>query len=602
MLKTILTSLFLLSPRQRWAVGLLATATLASNALDILALSLLSLVGTTAVGGDVSDFFPWLSSLDPIDTLILLLSVIACLFVLKTVTGIALARVRQRYLAGLEVHYSGKIAKQLLSSEFDGLKGKSRADLEWAILRSSSIAFGSVLGQALQLFAEASLAILIVLVFFLTDWLSAIIVILYFGLVLALFQMVTRAKGSRTGAEFTSGSVGVSRSISDIVTAFREISVQGKMERFVVRMLAFRSQVAHAQAVNVFLQSIPRLVVELALIVGGIGFVAFQYGMSEGDPDLTVISIFIFGSLRMMSALLPLYRAYMQLRHEGALAQSGQDLVQKTIQAGQRVTLDVGPDSDARHYFPLLAGPPAVSVQEVTFKFADEISDIPTLNRVSFDVPGGAFAAIIGPSGAGKSTLVDLLLGLHRPTLGSIKIDDLSPMEFRSTAIGAIGYVPQKPGVVTGTIRENIALGVPQDSIDDQALDEAIKVAQLEKFIADTEGGLESSLGEHLDNLSGGQIQRIGLARALYHRPKLLVLDEATSALDPETESSIAASIDDLPYKPTIIVVAHRLSTVKNADIVFVLDNGAITASGTLRELEQTVPLVRKFISLMTID
>jgi ATP-binding cassette subfamily C protein len=217
-------------------------------------------------------------------------------------------------------------------------------------------------------------------------------------------------------------------------------------------------------------------------------------------------------------------------------------------------------------------------------------------------IPAGSQAAFIGPSGAGKSTLADLILGLLRPSSGKVLMDGLDLVEWLDKNPGSVGYVPQKPGMVSGTIRENIALGLPQKDVDTQKLNKAISDAHLTALVESLPEGIETNIGKHKDELSGGQLQRIGLARALYSEPSLLIMDEATSALDAESENEINKALTRMRGKVTVILIAHRLNTVQRSDAVFLIEQGNVTASGTFPELLKSNLTVKKLADLMAID
>lgn len=221
------------------------------------------------------------------------------------------------------------------------------------------------------------------------------------------------------------------------------------------------------------------------------------------------------------------------------------------------------------------------------------------ISQVTIKIPFGKFVAVVGPSGAGKTTFIDVLLGVLNADEGSVLISGVSPREAVSKWPGAIAYVPQDIVISSGTLRENVALGYPAEAASDELVMSAIKVAQLERFIVDSPLGLDTNVGERGSKLSGGQRQRLGIARAMFTKPHLLVLDEATSSLDAETEASISSAINDLRGSTTIVMIAHRLSTVRNADVVVYLDSGKVIATGTFEEVRNTVPDFERQAKLM---
>jgi ATP-binding cassette subfamily C protein len=241
-----------------------------------------------------------------------------------------------------------------------------------------------------------------------------------------------------------------------------------------------------------------------------------------------------------------------------------------------------------------------VSVSEVYFGYSNSAGDV--LQNINLVIPAGSQAALIGPSGAGKSTLADIILGLVTPDQGKIELAGVGAADLIQSQPGLLGYVPQKPGMVSGSIAQNVALGVDVDEIDQQRLSKAISDAHLMGLVESLPNGINTDIGKRKDELSGGQLQRIGLARALYTQPKLLVMDEATSALDAESENEINKALDDLRGKVTVILIAHRLNTVQRSDIVFLMEEGKITDSGTFPELLKKNKTVQNLAQLMSID
>jgi ATP-binding cassette subfamily C protein len=237
--------------------------------------------------------------------------------------------------------------------------------------------------------------------------------------------------------------------------------------------------------------------------------------------------------------------------------------------------------------------------ENVTFSYPDSSS--PALVNLNFTIEPGSQTALMGPSGAGKSTIADMLCLLLAPTSGRVLQITDSPKIERSIG-GRVSYVPQKPGMISGTILENVALGYEPESVDREEVISALQAAHLGTLIKELPEGIDTSLGKLKDSLSGGQMQRLGLARAIYSKPNLLVMDEATSALDAESESEIQKTLEEMRGRVTVVVIAHRLNTIQHADKVILLEDGKVSDSGTFKELIARNPSVEKVVDLMRID
>jgi ABC-type multidrug transport system fused ATPase/permease subunit len=211
------------------------------------------------------------------------------------------------------------------------------------------------------------------------------------------------------------------------------------------------------------------------------------------------------------------------------------------------------------------------------------------IEGINLVIEEGKYLAIVGPSGSGKTTLVDLILGILRPLSGSVQIGGVAPWDLISTRPGLIAYVPQDVMIINGTIRDNIAMGYNVDQFTDVDFEDAVRLSQLTQLIDSLPDGLDSALADKGSNLSGGQRQRIGIARALFTKPKILILDEATSSLDGSTEAGISDSLYSLRGEITVIVIAHRLSSIMKADEIIYIESGKILASGDFDQLRKLV-------------
>jgi ABC-type bacteriocin/lantibiotic exporter with double-glycine peptidase domain len=228
---------------------------------------------------------------------------------------------------------------------------------------------------------------------------------------------------------------------------------------------------------------------------------------------------------------------------------------------------------------------PRVKLENLKFTYTDAIDW--TIQDISLDISEGKFIAFVGPSGGGKSTLIDLILGLLAPSSGSISISGLKPVDAIKKWPGSIGYVPQDVFIENSTVKENICLGFDPKTVSDQLVWDALKLADLSEFIEGLDGQLSYQISDAGKNLSGGQRQRLGIARALLTKPKIVIFDEATSALDAETENRVSESIMKLTGDCTVIFIAHRLSVVRSADMIYYLDKGKIINQGTFEELRK---------------
>jgi len=229
-----------------------------------------------------------------------------------------------------------------------------------------------------------------------------------------------------------------------------------------------------------------------------------------------------------------------------------------------------------------------VSMKQIHFTYPNSGSEV--VSGINLQIFQGEIVALVGPSGAGKSTIVDLILGIFDPTSGEVEISGLDPISAFHKWPGATAYVPQNISIIMGTIRQNIALGLNSSEYDDQKYWSALERAQLDEFVRALPDGLDHFVGDQGSQLSGGQRQRLGIARALFTKPKLLVLDEATSALDVETEQAIADVIKSLSGECTVITIAHRISSVRTSDRILYIDNGVCVAEGKFDDLRLKVP------------
>ena len=603
MIKPFFRSLKLLSRRHKIIFFALLVTRVAINFLDILGLMAIGLLGAMLASGlnerPSATFIGITIEIESSQTYFWIVMVIAAFFISKSLIGMFLLRMSSLFFARIEARAASEIADFLYSGSLSRLRRFSRGDIHYAVGQSPNNAMSGLLMSGSSIVTEGALFLSVFVVFVFVDASTALIISGYFVLLVLIFQLGINSRLRRIGQRLRTSSIAVANSIQDMTNSFREIAVFAKSTFFLNEFYTYRRRYALDQALLTFLSGLPRFFVESALMVGVLALIGYQFLRGNLSEGLVTTAVFLAGGLRMMAALLPIQAAVANIKTFGPQAELAQTLLIEAREwwqseksaAEQR---PVGSSAvDVGKGFP-------VTVSEVTFTHAD--SKEPAIRNISLDIPSGSFVAFVGPSGAGKTTLADLILGINSPDTGQIMVSGADPRGLRERQPGAISYVPQNPGMVTGSIASNVALGEARDTIEDSEVWQALEKAELADFVRKLPDGIHSDLGKQADALSGGQKQRLGLARALYPNPHLLVLDEATSALDASTEASISETIQKLGSSTTVIVIAHRLSTIQHADVVYVVEDGCLSAEGTFSEVRKKVPLIEEYVRLMSIS
>ncbi len=335
-------------------------------------------------------------------------------------------------------------------------------------------------------------------------------------------------------------------------------------------------------------QVLPRILIETTLVIFLIAFLCLSFAFSQSSfENLTaVMGVFAVAVVRLIPASSQFIQALGQLRNSThALDMLYLDLKeieeQTSIRAYSLENKKLSKAGDLENK--VIKFDNKIELLNVSYHYPNATEE--SVKNISFEIKKGQSIALIGKSGAGKTTLVDIILGLLEPQNGDIRVDNVSIYDELRSWQDLIGYIPQSIFLTDDTIERNIAFGTPDELINSQKMYEAIEAAQLVELVEQLPQGLKTNVGERGVRLSGGQRQRIGIARALYHQREVLVLDEATSALDNETERLVSKAINSLAGTKTMIIIAHRLSTVENCDFVYVLERGHITKAGSYEEV-----------------
>lgn len=606
MFAAVRLSLSFLTKRERIKYFLLVALRSLAGLLDVAGIALIGLLAGVAAsqfgtsGGAPLTFLGFTFPVFDEQSLIVLVLIVLAVFAVKALIAILLSKALTSFIASIETRNATKIANLLFRGSLADIKKFSKAEVQWAVTGSTTYAFTGLLNGVATLVTEGLLLILVCATFFVVDPIATIFVGLYFAGIIVIIQFVIGKSLKKAGQDSSEGNIGTNGAINDTLDAFREISVLGVQDLFVERIRASRSRLSNSGGVMAFLGGMPRYVVETALMLGVVLFVGQQFLSGQLDTGIVVVGVFLTGGVRIMASLLPLQNAVAQMKNHVEQSALAHELLSKVRVQEIAAAAKTQPAPRAEDITFDANGGLSVDIHGIDFHYPGDDHD--TLRNISLRIEGGQQVAFIGPSGAGKTTLVDLVLGLIAPDNGSVSIGGLLPSEVRAAEPGLIAYVPQKPGLVSGTIAQNVALGVTPESIDIARVETALAAAHLTDFIATLPDGVHTVVGKQADALSGGQVQRIGLARALYVRPRLIILDEATSALDAGSEAFVSASLKSLGEGVTVIIIAHRLSTVQHSDVVFVLEGGTVTASGKFNELRRSVPMVAEYVKLMSFD
>lgn len=514
---------------------------------------------------------------------------VVVIFTLKALISVTLTRKLAAHLAKVEARSANTIVTNLLNGTLQKFESFSRDDLQFAVLTGSSSAFNGILNQVATIASEGFLFLSLFASFLsLSPW-ATLGLFIFLVLVAGTIQVFIGAKLQRASGVLTETNLQVMATLGNIFSSFREIKVLGRGAYFASEIYKARLFGANSQAMQTYLLGMPRYIIETALLGGVFVFGVIQSLSGDITQSMSIVGVFLTGGFRILGAMLPFQAAVSGLRSFIPQAKTALNLL--TLGTTQAVPVATNPSTEGG----------SVSIEARDLVFTYEGTQTEAISQVSFSVPAGTQLALIGPSGAGKSTLADLIIGLLQPTSGSVLLDGQASSEYLARNSGAVSYVPQQTGIVRGTILQNIALGVPSEQVDRAQLDRALEMASLIDFVEGLPAGVDTDLGPQSDTMSGGQLQRLGLARAFYTSPKLIVVDEATSGLDAKTESEITQVLGRLRGKVTVIVIAHRLNTVQHADEVLVIEEGRVAARGNFSQVLKDHPGIAEAARLMSI-
>jgi len=477
---------------------------------------------------------------------------------------------------------SANLISRLLSQSLVAIQSRTTQETLYAVTRGVELVVLQVLATGIVFLSDLSLLLVLAIGLFAVDPTTAIGTFLVFSFIGFVLYLFMHLRADALGVKSSRLNILSNEKIVEVFGSYRESVVRNRRDFYAREIGKLRFSLADVSAELNFMPYVSKYVIETTIILGALLIGATQFVLQDSTHAVATFAIFLAAGTRIAPAVLRVQQSAIQIRGGLGAARPTLDLIDELGSAPIPENFD-----------------DTVDVIHQGFKSEIEISNatltypqkkVPAVSDISISIPQGASVAIVGPSGAGKTTLIDLLLGLLKPDEGSVQISGLPPLSAIAKWPGAISYVPQDVVISTGSIRANIALGFPAEAATDDLVLSALKVAHLDSFVAGLPEGLETHVGERGTKISGGQRQRLGIARAMFTRPHLLVLDEATSSLDGEAEASISEAIHSLRGSTTVVMIAHRLSTVRSADIVVYLSQGKVMAVGTFNEVRIAVP------------
>src|SRR5262245_42492522 len=509
------------------------------------------------------------------------------LFLLKNAFLAYEWRIMYGFVYGKVVDLSRRLLAAYLQCPYTFHLQRNTADLISTTTEEANNVVSGILKRVITISTEATTTLgLLCLLFAAKPYvlLSGLAIIGSLGWV---FSTVSKRKLGRLGRTRVEHYGRMIQWVNQSLGGIKEVKVLGREAYFVEAFRASSLPYAEALRDSSLTERYPRLMVETAAILGLVGLVtAFLVSGGDLQTALPLLALFGVAMVRLVPSVTSIVGGINGIRFYAPSVAIG-DRALAEAAAAFRAARQIGAASQ-------ITFSDRIEINELTYSYRDGSNA--AVDRVTLAIPRGTTVAFVGTSGAGKTTLVNLLLGLLEPTHGQILVDGISISCNLPGWQRQLGYIPQDIYLSDDALRRNVAFGVPDQEIDDAAIWQALESAQLASFVRALPDQLETMVGERGVRISAGQRQRIGIARALYHDPDLLVLDEATSALDTETERQVVSSVTSLSKTKTIIMVAHRLTTVRSASVIYVLSGGRIAGSGPYEELLESNPTFQQLV------
>ena len=510
------------------------------------------------------------SSLEKPTIVVLAVISIFALYVLKNIFLAVSVWIQRGFLTKLTARIASKILNTYLKQPYRFHLDKNSSVLIRNTQDASVVVSGGI-EPVLTIISESLVVLALLMVMVSVEAKGTVVVSVALAVATWSFHWLSGKRLRYWGAERQIEKGKIIQTIQQSLGAIKEIQVLNREEWFA--SIHSQHQIHDQRLLRriVTIQALPRLWLEVMAIGGLVGIVGVMLGSGRAIEEIIpVVGVFAASAFRVLPSINKIVAGRQTLKVSRSTLE--------TIYSDLGLTESSGTDI---HGESLVFR--KIALQNIDFAFQPYLGQV--LSEIDIEIGSGEAVGFVGQSGSGKSTLIDIILGLLKPQSGDVLVNGQSIETVKKSWQRIVGYIPQTIFLMDDSLRRNIAIGIADSEIDEDAIREALKSAQLEEFVASLPEGLDTVVGERGVRLSGGQRQRIGIARALYHRPSVLVLDEATSSLDTETEHGVMQAVQALQGDKTVIIVAHRLSTVEYCDRLYRLDAGRIVDEGTFDEV-----------------
>ncbi len=569
--------------------------------LDLIGVAFIGILGALAISGiqsqnpgnRVSSVIEHLglSSTSFQNQIAILAGIATALLVTRTVLSIFFSRKIIFFLSRQSAKLSSSLLSKLLGKSMLFMYSRSAQENLYALTSGVNSMTLGVIGSTVSLIADGSLLLIMSIGLFVVDPIIALSTFGVFSIISLSLYYLLQKRARRLGELEAELNIHSNEKILEVINSYREISVKNRKYYYANEISKIRFELSNTMAETSFMPNISKYVIEITVVIGALLVSAVQFILQDAPHAVATLAIFLAAGTRIAPAILRIQQGAIVIRGSIAAAKTTLTLLDELNDAEQLEETNNAIDYIYNGFSP------NIKFTDVSFCYPEKSTA--AVKSATLELSSGSTNAFVGPSGAGKTTIVDLLLGLLEPSNGEILISNVSPQEAITNWPGSISYVPQDIQVINGSVLENVIFGYPKNTANLDRVWKVLELAQLTETINSLSSGLDSHVGEYGKLLSGGQRQRLGIARALYSNPKLLVLDEATSSLDGQTEYDISEAIQKLKGEVTIVVVAHRLSTIRKMDNVIYMDLGKIIAFGSFEDVRNQVPDFEKQAQLM---